>query len=157
MAFLFPQRESHTLRFNQTACTANWQQAFWPKHLILHLRIDTMIQSEVYSPGRSLEDSAPVELDKDMSYFICAHGGLPCKHWKHFQAADGFYLLCLLSPRRSWPSISQLWQVRGDEGLIDGLGWSCEPWHQHCCGSGGSCGHSSHMGLCRSTLAQGLF
>lgn len=134
MAFLFHQRENYILRFNQTACTANWQQAFWTKHLILYLCIDIMIQSEVYSPGRSLEDSVPVELDTDMSYFSLAHRRLQCKHCKAFPGLEmlmDFISFCLLSPRRSCTSISQLWQVRGDEGFTAGLGWSCEPWHQH--------------------------
>lgn len=64
--------------------TADWQQAFWPKDLILYLCIDTTIQSEVYSPGRSLEVFASIKTDIVMSYFSLAHRRLQCKHCKAF-------------------------------------------------------------------------
>lgn len=133
-------------------CTANWQQAFWPKHLILYLWIDTMIQSEVYSPGRSLEDSAPIKLDIDVSYFSLAHRRLQCKHckafpgcwWILFPLLFVFHLLEEAAP----PSLScDRWGAMCS--WMAGAG-AVSPDSSPGCDSaeatGGSSGHSSHHG-----------
>lgn len=148
LAFLFHQRESHILRFNQMACTANWQQDFWPKDLILYLWIDTTIQSEVYSAGRSLEVFAPIKTDIDMSYFSLAHRRLQCKHCKTFPGCQWIlfpfvlYLLAEAAP----PSFScDRWGL-----MCSPMAWAgavspdastgCDPAEA----TGGSSGHSSH-------------
>lgn len=122
-----------------------------------------MIQSEVYSPGRSLEDFAPIQLDIDMSYFSLAQRRLQCKHCKAFLGCWWilfpfvFYLLEEAAP----PSLScDRWGM-----MCSQMAWAgaVSPDTSTGCDSaeatGGSSSHSSHHGraCAGSQLAPWIF
>ena len=82
-----------------------------------------MIKSEVYSPGRSLEHSAPLKLHIDIAYFSLAHRRPQCKHRcvpMTFGSMDGFYDFCFLSCiscfSNSWQKLHLHLSATKDEG-----------------------------------------